>query len=56
MVVGAIVSLGLLATVLVQAPVPTRTVDELMLDPESHIGDEVAVRGRCLMVASITVA
>ncbi|MBT5285028.1 MAG: hypothetical protein HOL29_03570 [Euryarchaeota archaeon] len=48
MVVGAIVSLGLLATVLVQAPVPTRTVDELMLDPESHIGNEVAVRGEVL--------
>ncbi len=48
MVVGAVVTLGLLGTLLVQAPVPTRTVDELMLDPTPHVGDEVAVRGEVL--------
>ena len=48
MVVGAVVTLGLLGTLLVQAPVPTRTVDELMLDPNPHVGDEVAVRGEVL--------
>lgn len=48
MVLGAVVTLGLLATLLVQAPVPTRTVDELMSDPAPHIGEEVAVRGEVL--------
>ena len=48
MVVGAVVTLGLLGTLLIQAPVPTRTVDELMLDPTPHVGDEVAVRGEVL--------
>ena len=48
LVVGAVLTLGLLGTLLVQAPVPTRTVDELMLDPTPHVGDEVAVRGEVL--------
>ena len=48
MVVGAVITLGLLATVLVQAPVPTRTVDEIMEDPDIHVGEEIAVRGEVL--------
>jgi len=48
MVVGAVITLGLLATVLVQAPVPTRTVDEIMEDPDVHVGEEIAVRGEVL--------
>ena len=46
--IGAIVTLGLMATLLLQAPVPTTTVDELMTSPETHIDDEVAVRGQVL--------
>ena len=48
LVIGAIVTLGLMATLLLQAPVPTTTVDELMTSPEAHIDDEVAVRGQVL--------
>ena len=48
MVVGAVITLGLLATVLGQAPVPTRTVDEIMEDPDVHVGEEIAVRGEVL--------
>jgi len=47
-VIGAIITIGLMATLLLQAPVPTTTVDELMNSPESHLDDEVAVRGQVL--------
>lgn len=46
--IGAMVTLGLMATVLLQAPVPTTTVDELMQSPDHHLDDEVAVRGQVL--------
>lgn len=46
--IGAIITIGLMATLLLQAPVPTTTVDELMNSPESHLDDEVAVRGQVL--------
>ena len=46
--IGAVVTLGLMATLLLQAPVPTTTVDELMTSPDSHLNDEVAVRGEVL--------
>ena len=48
LVIGAIITIGLMATLLLQAPVPTTTVDELMNSPESHLADEVAVRGQVL--------
>ena len=48
LVIGAVVTLGLMATLLLQAPVPTTTVDELMTSPDSHLNDEVAVRGEVL--------
>lgn len=48
LVIGAIITIGLMATLLLQAPVPTTTVDELMNSPESHLDDEVAVRGQVL--------
>ena len=34
-----------LATVLLQSPAPTQTVDELMASPADHLDQEVAVRG-----------
>ena len=46
--IGAMVTLGLMATVLLQAPVPTTTVDELMQSPDNHLDEEVAVRGQVL--------
>ena len=45
LVIGAVLTLGLLATVLLQSPAPTQTVDELMSSPDDHVGREVAVRG-----------
>ena len=45
LVIGAVLTLGLLATVLLQSPAPTQTVDELMAAPGEHVNQEVAVRG-----------
>ncbi len=45
LVLGAVLTLGLLATVLLQSPAPTQTVDELMASPDQHIDQEVALRG-----------
>ena len=45
LVIGAVLTLGLLATVLLQSPAPTQTVDELMASPDDHVDQEVAVRG-----------
>ena len=45
LVIGAVLTLGLLATVLLQSPAPTQTVDELMASPDDHLDREVAVRG-----------
>ena len=42
---GAVLTLGLLATVLLQSPAPTQTVDELMASPDQHLDQEVALRG-----------
>lgn len=45
LVIGAVLTLGLLATVLLQSPAPTQTVDELMASPGDHVDQEVALRG-----------
>ena len=45
LVIGAVLTAALLATVLLQSPVPTQTVDELMTSPEDYVDSEVAVRG-----------
>ena len=43
--IGAVLTIGLLASVLLQSPAPTQTVDELMASPSEHLDQEVAVRG-----------
>ena len=45
LVLSAVLTLGLLATVLLQSPAPTQTVDELMASPDQHRDQEVALRG-----------
>lgn len=45
LLLGAIVTAGLLGVFLLEAPEPTRTVDELMEDPTSYMEREIAVRG-----------
>ena len=46
LIVGSVITLGLLATILVDAPTPTMTVDELLADAAE--GRNVAVRGEVL--------
>lgn len=46
LLIGAVITLGLLATILVDAPAPTMTVDELIA--EASEGRDVAVRGEVL--------
>ena len=43
--IGAVLTVGLLATVLLQSPAPTQTVDELMRSPSDYLNQDVAVRG-----------
>lgn len=45
LMIGGVLTLGLLATVLLQSPVPTQTVDEFMESPERYVDEEVALRG-----------
>ena len=48
LIIGAILTAALAATVLVSTPEATRTVDEVMDDPESIEGREIAIRGEVL--------
>jgi hypothetical protein len=45
LLIGAVITLGLLAVILIEAPEPTRTVDEVMEDPSLYLDREIAVRG-----------
>jgi len=45
LVIGGVLTLALLATVVLQSPTPTQSVDELMDSPMDFIDQEVAVRG-----------
>ena len=45
LLVGAVITLGLLGVLLIQAPEPTRTVDEVMKGPSAYLDREIAVRG-----------
>ena len=48
LIIGAILTAALAATVLVSTPEATRTVDEVMDDPNSVEGREIAIRGEVL--------
>ena len=45
LLIGAVITLGLLGVILIEAPEPTRTVDEVMKDPSAYLDREIAVRG-----------
>lgn len=45
---GTIITVGLLGMIVLQAPEPTRAVDDLMGDPSEFIGKEIAIRGEVL--------
>ena len=42
---GGVLTLGLLSVMLLQTPEPTRTVDEVMDQPEEFVDMELAIRG-----------
>ena len=48
LIIGALLTAALAATVLVSTPEATRTVDEVMDDPDSVEGREIAIRGEVL--------
>lgn len=48
LIIGALLTAALAATVLVNTPEATRTVDEVMNDPDSIEGREIAIRGEVL--------
>ena len=48
LVLGAVVTIGLLGVILLQAPEPTRAVDDLMEDPSAYVDQEIAIRGEVL--------
>jgi len=48
LLIGAVLTSALAATLLLEAPEATRTVDEVMEDPESLEGRQIAIRGEVL--------
>ena len=48
LIIGAALTAALAATVLVSTPEATRTVDEVMNNPENVEGREIAIRGKVL--------
>ena len=48
LLIGAVLTICLGATLLLEAPEATRGVDEVMDDPESLEGREIAIRGEVL--------
>ena len=48
LIIGAVITLALAATLLINTPEATRTVDEVMEDPESLEGRQIAIRGEVL--------
>lgn len=45
LILGAVITIGLLGVLLLQAPEPTRAVDDLMEEPAQFVDQEIAVRG-----------
>lgn len=45
LITGGFLTILLLSTLLLESPEPTRTVDEIMENPETFVGKEVALRG-----------
>ncbi len=48
LIIGAVLTVALAATLLINTPEATRTVDEVMEDPESLEGRQIAIRGEVL--------
>ncbi len=48
LLVGAVITVGLVGVILLEAPEPTRTVDEVMESPEQFVDKEISLRGEVL--------
>jgi len=48
LIVGAIITIGLIGVIIIEAPEPTRTVDEVMESPKQFIDEEISIRGEVL--------
>lgn len=48
LIVGAIITIGLVGVIILEAPEPTRTVDEIMESPSKFVDDEISIRGEVL--------
>ena len=48
LLVGAIITIGLVGVILLEAPEPTRTVDEVMDSPSTYVDKEISLRGEVL--------
>lgn len=48
LIVGAIITIGLIGVIIIESPEPTRTVDEVMESPEQFIDEEISIRGEVL--------
>ncbi|MBT61070.1 MAG: hypothetical protein CMA63_05920 [Euryarchaeota archaeon] len=47
-ILGGIITIGLLGVLLMEAPDPTRQIDEVMDDPSRYVDQEIAIRGEVL--------
>ena len=48
LIIGSVLTIALGATILLEAPEATRSVDEVMEDPDALEGREIAIRGEVL--------
>tara|TARA_B100001559_G_C15956296_1_gene374469 strand:+ start:71 stop:448 length:378 start_codon:yes stop_codon:yes gene_type:complete len=48
LIVGAIITIGLIGVIIIEAPEPTRTVDEVMESPSKYVDQEISIRGEVL--------
>ena len=48
LLVGAVITIGLVGVILLEAPEPTRTVDEVMNSPSKFVDEEISLRGEVL--------
>lgn len=45
LIIGALITIGILGVIILDAPEPTKTVDVLMDNPDSLVGKSIAIRG-----------
>ena len=48
LIIGAVITIGLVGVILMEAPEPTRTVDEVMESPSKYVDEEISIRGEVL--------